>query len=66
MSTFCNLEEAFMGPIVGPGPSKKKKRRDGGGGVGIEHFVAPPLSSTPAATQDHDEPESAPVIVAIS
>ena len=61
MSTFCNLEEAFLGPIVVPGPSKKKKRRDGGG-VGIEHFVAPPLSSTPAATQEHEEQESVPVM----
>lgn len=58
MSTFCNLEEAFLGPIVVPGPSKKKKRRDGGGGgggVGIEQFVPAPLSSTPAVTQEKEE-----------
>jgi hypothetical protein len=50
MSTFCSLEEAFMGPIVVPGPSKKKKRKDGG--VGIEQFVPAPLSSTPAQEEE--------------
>jgi hypothetical protein len=54
MSTFCSLEEAFMGPIVVPGQSKKKKRRDGGSGVGIEHFVPAPLSSTPATKQEEE------------
>ncbi len=53
MSSFCSLDEAFMGPIVPTEPTKKKKKsRDG---PALEHFVPAPLSSTPAVGEEGDD-----------
>ncbi len=53
MSSFCSLDEAFMGPIMTTEPTKKKKKsRDG---PALEHFVPAPLSSTPAVGEGGDD-----------